>query len=282
LGNTRLAILDPGLEGNQPLLSEDGTIVAVFNGEIYNYRELVRTHGLKPGRGDGGVIPQLYQRFGTDFFGLLRGMFAIILVDLQREEFILARDSLGIKPLHWRRLEDGTIVVASEVRPLLRHDDRHHPTDSMVARFLHLGAIPGDMSPFEDVVAVGAGTYLVFGADGKGKTSHYTSPEVASGQGTSVRDAVLGSVDLHLRSDVPTTLLLSSGIDSSAVAWAARMRGVTLHAVTVDLGGGRSEAVVAEKTASHYGHNHQVVRREPTSQDVADIWTRCRDQRSTG
>ena len=120
LGNTRLAIQDPGPTGNQPFVSADGRYHCVFNGEIYNHKELVKRYGL-PVRSscDGEVIPALWAKLGIASLAELRGMFAIALVDSLAERIYLARDPYGIKPLHWRFVPDG-LLFASEIRPLLQ------------------------------------------------------------------------------------------------------------------------------------------------------------------
>jgi len=260
LGNTRLAIVNPGPEGDQPLTAPDGSVTAVFNGEIYNFRELVRDHDLIPGGSDGAVIPQLYARQGLHSFSLLRGMFAVILIDHRRGTLVLARDPLGIKPLHWRQTPTG-ILAASEIKPLLAPGMR--PTADAVGRFLHLGSLPADSTPFSEVHAVAPNSWIRFNGSGvvsRGPVVKDPIPESASTD-VELAEALLESTALHLRSDVPTALLLSSGLDSSAIAWASKRLGQALHCLTVDLGGGRSEAHVARQTADYYGHTHRVVRR---------------------
>lgn len=270
LGNTRLAIITPGSDGDQPLHAPDGSCTAVFNGEVYNYRELIRDHGLSPGGSDGAVIPQLYSRYGTAAFGLLRGMFAIVLADLKTGCLFLARDPLGIKPLHWRRTTDE-LLVSSEVRPLMRTGDCVDP--AAIARFLHLGSLSTGGSPFKEISAVPPNMWLAF-QDRDLVDQGHVEPnlEVAACLSRDVAKELRDSVALHLRSDVPTALLLSSGLDSSALAWAARGAGQPLHCLTVDLGGGREEATDAARTALRFGHSHEVVRRTPTTGDVHDFF----------
>lgn len=266
LGNTRLAIIRPDSDGDQPFTDPGGACTVVFNGEIYNYRELVRDHRLDPLGSDGGVVPQLFARLGTAAFGLLRGMYAIVLLDHASGRLLLARDPLGIKPLHWR-VDGDTLLVSSEVRPLLEPADDLPP--AAVARFLHLGALGPAMSPVEQVRAVPPNTWLAFDGvacvDGGAVEAGL---DLSRGSSQPLRQALVESVSLHLRSDVPTALLLSSGVDSSAIAWAAREAGQTLHCLTVDLGGGREEARAAGATAALYGHAHDLVQRAPEDDDV--------------
>src|SRR5437870_849804 len=120
LGHQRLQVIDPEL-GYQPVANETGDVVAVFNGELYNFPELrasLSGHDVR-GRGDTPVIPHLYEEHGPSFVEKLEGMFAIALWDAPRERLVLARDRLGKKPLVWTRLDDGTLAFASETKALL-------------------------------------------------------------------------------------------------------------------------------------------------------------------
>src|SRR3989441_2527838 len=123
LGHQRLCILD--LEtGQQPVANESGDVVAVFNGELYNFRELraelaSRGHSIR-GTGDTPVIPHLYEELGPRFVERLSGMFAIALWDRALKRLVLARDRVGKKPLLWTRLPDGSLAFASELKALLR------------------------------------------------------------------------------------------------------------------------------------------------------------------
>ena len=136
LGNTRLAIRDLTPAGNQPFVSADGRYVCVFNGEIYNHRQLAERF-LLPVRTacDGEVIPHLWSKLGMESLAELRGMFAIALADVLKERLYLARDPFGIKPLYWRLLSDGSLAFASEVRPLARLAPGTRVDDAAVARF---------------------------------------------------------------------------------------------------------------------------------------------------
>src|SRR5881409_3840683 len=123
LGNRRLRVIDL-VTGSQPVTNEDGTIVSVFNGELYNFPELraelaAAGHEVR-GTGDTPVIPHLYEEHGPRFVERLAGMFALALWDASRERLVLARDRVGKKPLLWTQLPDGTLAFASELKALLR------------------------------------------------------------------------------------------------------------------------------------------------------------------
>src|SRR5881296_1780865 len=130
LGHRRLQVIDLAT-GSQPVTNEGGDVVAVFNGELYNFRELreeLAGHEVR-GTGDTPVLPHLYEEHGPSFVGRLHGMFAIALWDEPRGRLILARDRLGKKPLVWTRLPDGTLAFASETKALLRLPDVEREVD---------------------------------------------------------------------------------------------------------------------------------------------------------
>ena len=274
IGNTRLAIQEPTPDGNQPFESRDGRFVCVFNGEIYNYLELIRDHNLSPeSRCDGAVIPELWVRLGERCLSTFRGMYALAVFDRSTGCTTLARDPFGIKPLYVRRLDEG-LAFASEVRPLaaLQHPPRLRP--EAVARYLHLGSLGGDESPFEGIEAVPSNSWVSVDPDAQctpySRILSHEHPLVdmstvhADGVGAAFRE----SVDLHLRSDVPTALLLSGGVDSAAVASVSRDLGRKLNCVTVSGFEALDESSDAAATAAHYGHAHDVV---PARVDTATI-----------
>src|SRR5436190_13077790 len=121
LGHRRLRVIDLAT-GSQPVTNEAGDIVAVFNGELYNFRELraeLGGHEVR-GSGDTPVIPHLYEESGPDFVSRLEGMFTAAVWDATRERLVLARDRVGKKPLLWTELPDGGLAFASELKALLR------------------------------------------------------------------------------------------------------------------------------------------------------------------
>ena len=147
LGHQRLQVIDPEL-GYQPVANETGTVVAVFNGELYNFPELreelaARGHEVR-GRGDTPVIPHLYEEHGPRFVERLDGMFAIALWDAVAQRLVLARDRLGKKPLVWTRLDDGTIAFASELKAFHALPGFHAEPDLARARRVPRAAVrPG-------------------------------------------------------------------------------------------------------------------------------------------
>jgi asparagine synthase (glutamine-hydrolysing) len=230
LAARRLAIIDL-VGGDQPIGSEDGRIQVVQNGEIYNYRE-IRSRLERSGHrfathSDTEVIAHLYEERGVGFVEELRGMFAIALWDRLERRLVLARDRFGIKPLYYR-IADGTLSFASELKALLHQPgfERRVDLDALEA-FLAFNSIPAPLTIFEEARKLPAGHVLVSkGADvslrryarprpvDTGETRRESEAELAE----ELRERLRDSVRAHLVSDVPVGVLLSGGIDSSALA----------------------------------------------------------------
>jgi asparagine synthase (glutamine-hydrolysing) len=224
LAARRLAIID--LEGgDQPIANEDGTVHVVQNGELYNYPELrheleraghaFRTHC------DTEVLVHLYEQEGPAFARRLRGMFAVALWDSTRRRLVLARDRYGIKPLYYRVDADG-LEFASELRSLPRGEI---DLDAREA-FLAFNSIPAPLTIFREARKLPPGHVLVWEA-GEARLERYARPApVATGELREDDEAELieelrarlrDSVRAHLLADVPVGVLLSGGIDSSAL-----------------------------------------------------------------
>ena len=275
LGNTRLGIQDPSAAGNQPFVSSDGRYHCVFNGEIYNHRRLVERYQLRVRSGcDGEVIPELWAKLGQASLSELRGMFAVALVDSLEERLYLVRDPFGIKPLHWRRLPGGRLVFASEIRPLARITSGLQVNVDAVARYLRLGALESDQSPFREITAIPPNSVATFDRDGRMTVGSLFDrgplgdPRSASGLGAALTD----SIELHLGADVPTALLLSAGVNSATIAAVGRRLGRDLHCVTIAVPGAEDESGGAEKTARHYGHSFQRIPARLEASDLAEFF----------
>ena len=271
LGHTRLAIIDLTAAGNQPMVSADGRCALVFNGEIYNYREL--RHELQQqgerfqSTSDTEVILQGYRRWGTGVVAKLRGMFAFAVWDDGRQQLFLARDRVGIKPLFYACLNPG-LVFGSEIKALLAHPGcKREMNPAAVNSYLELGYVPGPMTVFEGVQALEPGAWLVYGANGL-RSQRYWTPEF-TGSGTGGREPELldefdqrlnDAVKSHLVSDVPVGAFLSGGIDSSLVcAIAQKHAREPLRTFTIGFSGGGDERGYARLVATHIGSDHHEV-----------------------
>jgi asparagine synthase (glutamine-hydrolysing) len=225
LAARRLAIID--LEtGDQPIANEDGTVHVVQNGELYNYPELrgelERAGHTFHTHGDTEVLVHLYEQEGPAFARRLRGMFAVALWDSTRRRLVLARDRYGIKPLYYRADADG-LEFASELRSLPRGEI---DLDALEA-FLAFNSIPAPLTIFREARKLPPGHVLVW-EDGKISLERYARPapvpvaELRDDDEAELieelRSRLRDSVRAHLLSDVPVGVLLSGGIDSSALA----------------------------------------------------------------
>ena len=216
LAMRRLAIID--LEtGDQPVANERGDVVAIVNGELYNYRELraeleAKGHVFR-GVGDVELVPHLYEEHGERFVEHLRGMFAIALWDDSNARLLLARDRFGIKPLYLADVSEG-LAFSSELAPLLALGASSEPDLEAIADYLVLGYVPGTQTGVLGARKLAPGALLVH-EDGRTREEQWWRPEPREHP---LEETLAEAVRLHLRSDVPLAVLLSGGLDSSLIA----------------------------------------------------------------
>jgi asparagine synthase (glutamine-hydrolysing) len=279
LAHTRLAIIDVSAAGAQPMTDATCTRTITFNGEIFNYRSLaddlaLRGHAVR-GRTDTEVILHAYTTWGTDAAQRLRGMFAFAIADADTQRVWLCRDRIGIKPLYVAHSAAGGLLFASEVRALLAAGrDLLPPRLSRAALegYLAQGMVTGLDAIIDGVSELAPGTSLVVGWDGRElqRRSYWTlpineAPHVWSrrdDQVDAVERALDDAVNVHLVSDVPLGVFLSSGIDSAAIATlAARAGGHTLRTVSIGFDERtHDESHRAELIARELGTEHTTVR----------------------
>lgn len=228
-GFRRLAIVDLRPEGNQPHANEDGSVLSVVNGEIYNHLQLrdqlqAAGHVLRS-RCDVEVVPHLYEQHGLDMPARLNGQFALAVHDARRHRLLLARDRVGVCPLFYA-VVDGQLLFASEIKALLAHPKV--PLDLDLHGLDQVLAFPGLVSPttmFSAVRALPAGHWLVL-EDGQLRTGAYWDLEYPTEPATSppagwqeeLEHLLLQAVQRRLQADVPVACYLSGGLDSSLVA----------------------------------------------------------------
>jgi asparagine synthase (glutamine-hydrolysing) len=229
LGMRRLSVIDPA-GSRQPVASEDGEVSAVFNGEIYNFRELRddlsrRGHRFATG-GDGETIVHLYEEHGLRFVEHLRGMFAIALWDRPRRRLILARDRMGVKPLYVAETSQG-LAFASEVKSLLAAGVVEPRLDPDAAElFMAWGYVPGPATLFAGVRKLPPASCLLY-ADGcvveqREYWSPWEAPPEAPGasweeDGERLLELLRTATRARMVSDVPLGVMLSGGLDSSLI-----------------------------------------------------------------
>jgi asparagine synthase (glutamine-hydrolysing) len=273
MGMRRLAIIDLSA-GRQPISNEDGSIWIVFNGEIYNYRELrelllARGHRLRT-RTDTETIVHLYEDEGERCVERLRGMFAFAIWDRRERRLFMARDRVGKKPLHYT-LVGRTLVFGSEIKSLLQHPDvKREVNPQAISDFLSFGYVPDPATAFKGISKLPPGHTLTF-KDGMVSARRYwdfdysgdsaaqglREPEAPEeGYVERLRELIAESVRLRLESDVPLGAFLSGGIDSSlVVAMMAREMKVKTFSIGFS-DAGFDELRYARIAARHFGADH--------------------------
>lgn len=272
LGHRRLSVVDVA-GSKQPLESEDGSVVCIFNGELYNFRALrdelvARGHRFRTD-GDGETIVHGYEEWGADVLLRLEGMFALVLVDRHRGVAFVARDRFGIKPVFWTRCE-GALLVASELKALLAHPrlDRFASQTGLALGALRMHT-PWPYTAFDGVFRLPPGAAIRADRRGGLELSRYApivrtrraeAPPVVE----SAHRVLLDAVRRQVMADVPVGAFLSGGIDSTLIVALMRELGVApLH--TFSLGVDRSaddESSIARSTARRLGTIHHEFRME--------------------
>ncbi|OAN49212.1 asparagine synthetase B [Paramagnetospirillum marisnigri] len=274
MGHRRLSIIDLSPSGAQPMASEDGGAVIVFNGEIYNYRFLrkrLEAQGVRfRSSSDTEVILEMYRREGPAMLGSLRGMFALAIWDERKKGLLVARDGLGIKPLYLA--DDGkTLRLASQVKALLaggKVDTRPDPAGH--AGFFLWGHVPEPHTLYRGIRALKPGTWEWWDQDGGRESGCFfdLGAELRHPQpvaGVDLKAALEDSVAHHLIADVPVGVFLSAGLDSTTLAaMASRAAPGRLLSVTLGFsefsGSEADEVPLAELAAHHFATDHHTVR----------------------
>jgi len=267
LGMCRLAIVEVAA-GKQPATDASEKIHIVWNGEIYNYRELrseLEQRGvLCRDSSESEVVINLYLEFGLDFINKLNGMFAIAIHDLRDKSLHLIRDRMGKKPLWISQLNDGTLFFASEVRALmLARPDRTLRTD-MVAEVMQYGYINSPHSTFNEITQVPPASVLTW-REGKTIIKKYWEPDFDTKVQVSYEEAlevtkklIEEAVDRRLISERPLGSFLSGGYDSTIVtAYMAKLMSEKVQTYSIGFqSAGFNEAHHAKKIANYIGTNH--------------------------
>lgn len=275
LGHRRLSIIDVE-GGRQPIENEDGSLVLIFNGEIYNYQELreglCRRGHVFQTRSDTEVILHLYEELGADCLRHLYGMFAIAIWDKRQRQLFLARDRLGIKPLYYTGL-GGRFLFASEYKAILRYRG-FTPTlnPAAVHEYLALRYVPGPGGMFHELRKLPAAHYALV-RNGQVELKRYWTPELFGGpSGNSEEEYLEGfaerferSVRRRMISEVPLGAYLSGGIDSSVIV--AAMSNLTdrpVRTFTVGFDYEHDEIAQAAETAELLGCKHTEILCRPS------------------
>lgn len=272
IGMRRLSIIDLE-QGTQPIFNEDGSVVVVFNGEIYNHVELrealVRKGHVYRTHSDTETLVHLYEEYGINMLDHLRGMFAFCIWDIKNETGLLARDHFGIKPLYYS-LRNNELMFASELKALrntnlVSNDINFQALDA----YLAYTYIPAPLTIFTEASKLPPAHFITFGTNREPLIKAYWDPnDIAqstdsSGDGIKqIEEAVRDSVKAHMVSDVPISAFLSGGIDSSLVAAIASDDPKLTAAYTVrfdELGTLYDETPLARSVAERYAINFNTV-----------------------
>jgi asparagine synthase (glutamine-hydrolysing) len=283
LGMRRLSIIDLA-GGHQPISNEDGAVTVVFNGEIYNYRELQpdlesRGHRFATSS-DTEAIVHSYEEYGPSCVNRLRGMFAFAIWDDREKKLFIARDRVGKKPLYYSVTRTGTLVFGSELKSLLQHPEVGRDIDPQALdAYFSLGYVPDPLSIFQNIEKLPPGHHLTFTNGRLSVERYWDFSYETNGNGHRQSDyleelrALLDeAVKIRLVSDVPLGAFLSGGIDSSTVvALMARHMGQPVKTFSIGFNeDSYNELKYARLTAEKFGTEHHEFLVTPDICDVVD------------
>lgn len=302
LGMRRLSVIDLKT-GDQPVFSEDKTVIAMVNGELYNFQEVradleKRGHKFRT-KTDVEIVPHLYQIYGDDFVDHINGMFAISLWDTKKKKLILARDRFGEKPLYYGVFDDK-LIYASEPKAMLAHPAVTAELDLDALRhYVSFDYVPAPMSIFKGIYKLpsshvltvengGVKTRRYWSLKWSGSSSFKDGPISTNGHSNKakasfgekcleLRELLSDAVRMRLVSDVPLGILLSGGIDSSTIA-ALAVKHSTEQVKTFSIGfteQSYNESQYARAVANHLGTDHyeEYLSAEKTGDLISEIGT---------
>jgi asparagine synthase (glutamine-hydrolysing) len=304
LGHRRLAIIDLSPSGQQPMHDASGRYSIVFNGEIFNYRELraqLEAHFVFRTGSDTEVIIAAWMRWGTACLNKLRGMFAFVLWDSVNRSVHVARDAFGIKPIYMRRV-GSQIWIASQVKALTLVAPGLTENSAAKAGYFLWGSVPDPLTPFNEIVALTAGHAITWQAELSNQTDQtqlltksqdwfqfsqtfadaadVPIPDAVDVQ-QELRSAMLDTVQAHREADVPVGIFLSAGLDSTTLAalscelaGAEQVQTVTLSFAEY-VGTENDESVLAGTVAQELGTQHSTLQisRSDFANELSNIFT---------
>ena len=294
LGHRRLSIVDLSPSGHQPMQSDDGNLVIVFNGEIYNHRELRETltglgHRFRSSS-DTEVVLASYRQWGHAFLERLNGMFAMAVLDVQARTMLLARDRAGEKPLFYQA-GSGELRFASELKALLADPQVSRQIDAgALDCYLTMGYVPGGLCILKGMNKLEAGHAACFSLDSGNMHlwRYWSLPDLAPGADDlddqelieELERLLFQAVQRQLEADVPVALLLSGGVDSSLItALAARShRQVKTFTVGFQNNARYDESAHAQLIAAHFGTDHTLLQADDVEPDLLSTLVRQYDE----
>src|SRR5438105_2983335 len=272
LGFRRLSIIDLA-GGHQPMSDAQETVWIIFNGEIYNYKELraelqSKGHQFRT-NSDTEVIIHGYKQWGTDVFNRLNGMFGLAIWDVHNERLVVARDAMGIKLIYYK-IDNGKLTFGSEIRAVLAAEDSKPEVDPIALKlFLRFRYTPSPLTIFQGIRKLASGTMLVVEAGGCREERWYNftptpfpSPKEETEAAHELLELYKGAVRRHLLSDVPVGILLSGGLDSGLLLALMNEQGDSWPAYTIGYGETFEDDELADaaETASLLGARHVTIK----------------------
>ena len=266
-GHTRLSIIDLDNEANQPMEFDD--IIITFNGEIYNYQELIKSENLQClTQSDTEVLIRLYQKYNTDFLNKLNGMFSFCIYDKKKDKFFCGRDRFGKKPFYYY-FKDGRFIYASEIKSILKLlNTKPYMNKTALYEYLSFMTPINDTTFYENIKKLPAGYFLSVEKDTINiekyydidaiETKEYKESEVLE----KIEELLIDSVKLRLTSDVEVATLLSGGLDSSltsALYAQYSEKQINTFCIGYEEHTHYSELPFAKIAAEHIGSNHHEV-----------------------
>ncbi|MHA1284636.1 MAG: asparagine synthase (glutamine-hydrolyzing) [Promethearchaeota archaeon] len=271
LGHNRLSIIDLSKAGHQPMISREGTLCLVFNGEIYNYREIRRTLEKKGyqfiSNTDSEVVLYAFEEYREKCLDLFNGMFAFVIWDRNKKQLFLARDRLGIKPLYYY-FDGEKFIFSSELKAILLHEIKKELNLENLNSFLKYRFIPSNKTIFKYIKKLLPGTYAIYDLNKKTlkKEKYWNLKWEVKRYSISyfllkLKELLFSSVELRLNSDVPLGIFLSGGIDSSLItAINSKLRNEEIKTFTVGFGHKTDEFKYSRIVAEYLSTNHHEVR----------------------
>jgi len=277
-GHTRLAIIDLDEEANQPMVFDD--IVLVFNGEIYNYKQLIKDEELEcKTKSDSEVLIRLYQKYEFDFLNKINGMFAFCLFDIKKNRYFCARDRYGKKPFFYY-FKDNKFIFSSSIKSVVNLLDKKPKLNKVaLSKYMQYFVSFGEDTFFQNVFKLEAATYMVYEPNKSKelkkkrfyKINTYKAVKDESKALEDIEELLFNAVESRLTSDVEVASLLSGGIDSSLVsALYTRISGKKINTFSVGYNEYKNycELDYAKITADYIGSHHNPV--EISKKDFID------------
>jgi asparagine synthase (glutamine-hydrolysing) len=268
-GHTRLAIIDLNEEANQPMIFDD--ILLVFNGEIYNYKELIHVEHLEcKTQSDSEVLIRLYQKYEFDFLNKLNGMFSFCLYDMKKDRYFCARDRYGKKPFFYY-FKDKKFIFSSSIKSILNLlDYKPNLNKVAVSKYMQYFVSYGEDTFYQDVFKLEAATYMIYEPNKLSelqkkryyKINTYKAIKDEKQALNDIEELLFNSVELRLNSDVEVASLLSGGIDSSLLsALYSKISGKKINTFSVGYDEHKNycELSYAQITANYIGSNHNPI-----------------------